>query len=422
MIALTMVAAVCLTACNSETLTKETDKTAETAKPVLKPREDVLLSKAEKEVVAGNSVFAFNLLRQVAGETRNENVMLSPLSLSLALAMLNNGAGGTTQEEIQTALGYGKITRDEANGYFRKITDAMQELDTYVQFESANSIWIADGFPVLDGFKEVNRTYFDADVRGFDLSDPAGTGKRINGWCSEKTHGLIPDILNPTDDCIMYLLNALYFKGDWTFPFDRSQTAKAPFYNPNGSTATLPTMRQTARLKYVATETFELVELPYGNSAFDMTLLLPAKNGSVASVLETLDADAWNSALSTPRQELVDIRLPRFKLEYERELIPDLKALGMTAMFNDALADFSLISPVPLFVSLVKQKTALEVNEEGAEGAAATAVGMNMTSVGEPSQPYVLAFNRPFICFIKEKSTGSIIFAGIIQNLQQEDK
>jgi serpin B len=422
LIVLLMVAG--LTACNSEAplngaggateVPIEPDPTpVETA---LKPREDILLTRAEEAVVTGNNVFAFNLLLQVAGETPDDNLLLSPLSLSLALAMLNNGANGLTQEEIQTALGYGDVTRDEVNGYFRKITDALQELDTYVRFESANSIWIAEGLPVLDAFKEVNRTYFDADVLDFDLFDPAGTVKRINDWCSEKTQGLIPELLDSPDEAVvMYLLNALYFKGNWTFPFDESLTEKAPFYNLNGATASLPTMQQTATLQYAGTETFELVELPYGNAAFDMTLLLPAADVSVDAILEKLDAEAWDNALSKLRQASVDIRLPRFKVEYSRKLNEDLKTLGMTSMFGES-ADFSLISPIDLFVSKVLQKTALEVNEEGAEGAAATVIEMK-EMLAEPIQPHVMAFNRPFIYFIKEKSTGSIVFAGIIQNL-----
>ncbi|MDR2765225.1 MAG: serpin family protein [Tannerella sp.] len=422
MIVLMMVAGAFWVACNSGEAPL-TDRTTEvpaepepTPAATLKPREDIVLTRAEEAVVAGNNAFAFNLLRQVAGETQADNLLVSPLSLSLALAMLNNGANGQTQEEIQTALGYGDVTREEANGYFRKITDAMQELDTCVRFESANSIWIAKDFPVLDAFKEVNQTYFDADVLDFDLSDPAGTVKRINDWCSEKTHGLIPQLLDAGGEAVMYLVNALYFKGSWTSPFDKSKTKEAPFHNLNGSTANLPTMQQIELLKYARTETFELVELPYGNEAFDMTLLLPATDVSAASVLETLDATAWNDVLEKRSWWEIDIRLPRFKVEYKRTLNKDLMTLGMTSMFGDA--DFSLISPFPLFVSKVLQKTALEVNEEGAEGAAATVIGMIGADLGvEPVPPPVVAFNRPFIYFIKEKSTGSILFAGIITNL-----
>ncbi|MDR2042090.1 MAG: serpin family protein [Tannerella sp.] len=425
LIVLVMLAGAFGMACNNSETPLKGGRAVETEVPkepepeatvTLKPREDIVLTRAEEAVVAGNNVFAFNLLRQVAGEAPDENLLLSPLSLSLALGMLNNGAGGQTQEEIQTALGYGDVTRDEVNGYFRKITDALQELDTYVRFESANSIWIAEELPVLEAFKEVNRTYFDADVLDFDLYDPASTVKRINGWCSEKTQGLIPKLLDDLDqEVVMYLLNALYFKGSWTLPFDKSLTEETPFSNLNGSTANRPTMKQIAPLKYAKTETFEIVELPYGNAAFDMTLLLPATGVSVASILETLDAAAWDDALLKLVQTSIDIRLPRFKVEYGRTLNGDLKTLGMTSMFG-AEADFSLIAD-SLYVSKVLQKTSLEVNEEGAEGAAATVIEMKDIMPLEPIQPYVLEFNRPFAYFIKEKSTGSIVFAGIIQNL-----
>lgn len=417
-----MVVAILLVACNSgETLlTGETVPVTEVEEPEpageMKPREDIVLTAAEKTVVAKNSVFALNLFRQVADEAQDDNLLVSPLSLSLALAMLNNGANGVTQEEIQTVLGYGDVTREEANGYFRKIIDALQELDTYVRFESANSIWIPDENFLLKAFQETNQTYFDAEALTFNPLDPEGAVKQINEWCSEKTNGLIPNLLSGEEMAMMYLLNALYFKGSWMFPFDEALTDEAPFYNRNGSTANLPTMQLTASLQYAKEETFELVELPYGNAAFDMTLLLPAENASVTSILEELDAVAWDNALAKLHWETIDIRLPRFKVEYSRSLIEDLKALGMTTVFSDA--DFSLISPTPLVISFVKQKNFLEVNEEGAEGTAATAIGMEVLLYddGPEFQPQVVAFNRPFIYFIKEKSTGSIIFFGIIQN------
>ncbi|MDR1455155.1 MAG: serpin family protein [Tannerella sp.] len=384
----------------------------------LTPREDIVLTRGEQAVVTANHVFAFDLLRRVSGDEPESNLLISPLSLSLAMAMLNNGADGATQAEIQQALGGGDLTHEDINGYFRKIVTAMQELDPSVSFESANSIWAAEWFPILETFIEINRTCFDAEARNF--SDVAAGIKQINDWCNEKTHGMIPKVLDDGDEGVVYLLNALYFKGPWTLPFDESLTKDAPFAHQNGATSPVPMMRfeGPVQLMYGRTETFELLELPYGNEAFGMTLLLPAEGVSAASVVEGLDAAAWDAALSGMHAAKVEVRLPRFKTDYTRVLNEDLKALGIKSMFEDA--DFSLLTPEPLTVSIVLQKTAIELKEEGTEAAAVTLiimVGALLGGGGGPAVIPVVEFNRPFIYFIKEKSTGSIVFSGIIQNL-----
>jgi serpin B len=408
MILSTMIAAACLTACDSNI-----DGTDEP----LKPRHDIVLTLAEQSVVAGNNAFAFDLLRTVTAGDDNGNILLSPLSLTLALAMLDNGADGTTHDEIRSALGFGDASRDDANGYFRKMVDALAGADNRVTFESANSLWISDRLTVYDAFKTVNRDAFDAEALAFSSADPAGTVKRINDWCAARTYNLIPQLLDSADPgIVMYLVNALYFKARWTHRFDRSLTAKSAFHNLDGTTSSPQTMRQTTNPNYLATDAFEMVELPYGNESFALTLLLPAEGTTPASVIDALDAEIWNDCLAKLYGRPVDIRLPRFKVEYARLLNSDLKALGMATMFGPA-ADFSLISPQPLEVSLVLQKTFITVDEEGTEAAAATVI-KGVTSPGPSPQPIVLAFDRPFIYFITERSTGSIIFAGLTNSLK----
>jgi serpin B len=383
-------------------------------------RQDIPLTKNEQGIVQGNNAFAFQLLQTVARNGKEgENILVSPLSASLALAMLSNGAGGVTQGEIQAALGYGDGTRDDMNGYFRKMITAMRELDADVSFESANSIWIARGFPVLLPFKEVNQTYYEAEIRNEDFNK--ATLDLINAWCAEKTHGNIPEILKAIDPgSALYLLNALFFKGAWATPFDRELTKEVPFHNQDGATPNVPMMDYglVANLIYSKEESFELTELPYGNGAFSMVFLLPQEGVSPASVIDNLSAPVWESCLSKSYLSRVKIRLPRFKVAYERALKDDLMALGMESMFNEH-ADFSLVSQIPLVVSSVLQKTTLEVNEEGAEASAATVIQMITTSDGgfsvDPVQ--TIKIDRPFIYLIKENSTGSIFFAGVIRNL-----
>jgi serpin B len=386
-------------------------------------RKDIELTKAERQIVEKNNLFAFDLLKAVSkNEKKENNILISPLSASLALAMLNNGAAGLTQEEIQGVLGYGDITRDEMNGYFQKMLEAMQEIDPLTVFKSANSIWIKQQFPVLAPFIEVNKTYYDAEIRNEDFADPATVGL-INGWCSDNTEGKIPEIIDEiSPDAVMFLVNALYFKGKWSAPFDKSKTKNELFHNQNGSAPLIPTMNQTTDVDCYKGEDFTLAEFPYGNQAFSMVFLLPDEGVSLSSIVEKMDAQIWQQSLREMGNVRIPVKIPRFKTEYERELNEDLEEMGMQSMFNPFSADFTLIHPTaPLYVAFVKQKTFAEVNEEGTEAAAVTVVGMYYTSL-PPVVPNVTKFfvDRPFHYFIKELSTGTIFFIGEMRNMEAE--
>lgn len=390
--------------------------------PPLIARQDINLTEMEKQVALQNNSFAFKLLQTVyADEKPDPNIILSPLSASLALSMLNNGAAGETQKEIQDALGYGNISREELNSYAQKMMKALVGLDTRAVFENANSIWINEEFPVLEAFKEVNQTYYGAEIRNEDFCNPA-TLDLINGWVNEKTHAKIPEILDEiSTEAVMYLINALYFKGYWTTPFEEELTTNITFHNLDGTSPALPTMKASVfGSYYVKKESCSLLELPFGNEAFSMVVLLPDEDASLSDIVGKINTDWWNDYLSAKHDYSVRVQLflPRFKVEYDRGLIEDFKALGMTSMFTP-MADFTLIHPTAsLEATKVKQKTFIEVNEKGMEAAAATVIGMEVTSTGDPITYIDLHVDRPFLIFFKEKSTGSIIFTGIIRNLQ----
>jgi serpin B len=386
-------------------------------------RKDIELTKAEWQIVEKNNLFAFDLLKTVSkNEKKENNILISPLSASLALAMLNNGAANLTQEEIQGVLGYGDITRDEMNGYFQKMLEAMQEIDPLTVFKNANSIWIEQQFPVLTPFVEVNKNYYGAEIRNEDFSNPATVGL-INNWCSDNTEGKIPAIMKETSSAaVMYLINALYFKGKWSAPFDKSKTKNEFFYNQDGSSPLIPTMNQTTDIHCYKGEDFTLAEFPYGNNAFSMVFLLPDEGISLSSVVEKMDAQIWQQSLWQMRNAHIPVKIPRFKIEYERLLNDDLKEMGMQSMFAPT-ADFTLIHPTaPLCVSFVKQKTFAEVNEEGTEAAAVTIIGVEMAAPGPPSAPPITEFyvDRPFLYLIKELSTGTIFFIGEMRNMKAE--
>jgi serpin B len=383
-------------------------------------RRNIELTNAERQIVEKNNLFAFDLLRTVSkNEEKENNILISPLSASLALAMLNNGADGLTQEEIQGVLGYGDITRDEMNGYFQKMLDAMQEIDPQTTFRSANSIWIEQQFQVLAPFIEVNKTYYGAEIRNEDFSNPTTVGL-INHWCSDNTEGKIPKIIDGiSPGSLMYLINALYFKAAWTVPFDKGKTKGEAFHNLNGHTPLIPTMNNELEIYYSKGDDYTLAELPYGNEAFSMIFLLPDNGVSLSSIVEKSDAQTSLNVLMDRKK--IPIKIPRFKIEYERELKKDLIEMGMQSMF--ANADFTLINPtVGLSVSMVLQKTFAEINEEGTEAAAITAIDMITSAGPDSSRPEIKEFyvDRPFLYFIKEKSTGTIFFIGEMRNMKAE--
>jgi serpin B len=401
---------VILAACQSGN-----DLQTEKEKPDRVERQDIPLTKAEENIVKGNNAFGFNLLQALSEEEKKGNIFISPLSASLALGMLNNGAAGITSEEIRSALGYEGISTEDLNGYFQKMLATLTTLDPEVTLESANSIWIRNNFQVLPAFIEVNQNSYEATVSHADFSDPATLGL-INGWCAEKTHGKIDEILTEIpSDVMIYLLNALYFKGLWTDPFEKSQTKDAPFANENGRKSIVPMMRQEVQMNYARNDLVEMVEATYGNEAFSMVFMLPVEGATLSGVVENL-ASVWSDCLAGLSLCTIQLGIPRMELEYEAKFNSALKKLGMVSMFG--AADLSGIQPGSnLFVSMVKQKTTLEVNEEGSEATAVTVVAISESASIVTPAPIPFILNRPFLVFIKEKSTGAILFEGLIRGL-----
>ncbi|MDR0995977.1 MAG: serpin family protein [Tannerella sp.] len=391
--------------------------------PTIKTRQDVPLTKAEEQVVDGNNAFAFKLFNMVVqNDQANPNVFLSPFSAEVALAMLDNGAGGVSRSEIQAALGY--ASTDDMNTCFQKILAAMKDIDTEVTFETANSIWIKNNFPVLQPFIDTNKSYYGAEVQNADFSDPQ-TLSNINQWCSQQTAGKIPSILdNINPDDVIYLINALYFKGDWTSKFDQAKTTTKAFHNEDGTSSQVDMMAQTHDFAYGENEQAQFVELPYGNGAFSMVVILPKEGQSLSSVEGTLDAEQWGEMQNAMSNGEVNVQFPRFQMEYERTLNDDLDALGLHSIFSPETADFSNLSAKArsetsdinnqVYVSMVKQKTYIKVDENGTEAAAATVVGGTGATAAPPKTFYV---DRPFLYLIKEKSTGTIFFIGAVRQL-----
>ena len=365
------------------------------------------LSAAEVEIIGASNRFAFDLLAQA--NRAGDNLFLSPLSASMALAMTMNGAAGETWNQMRDVLGFGNLAEEEINASYESLLELIIGLDPAVETAIGNSVWTRQGFPVHSDFLNSVRESFDAEVAELDFANPAAS-VRINEWVKAATNGRIEGIVPAVipSKVVMYLINAIYFKGSWTFRFDSSETRPEPFYLDDGSTRTVPLMSLRGELPYQDNSRFQAVDLPYGGRAFSMTLLLPLQGLSVDSLAATLDAAAWEDIADGFHDRDVQLFLPRFRMAYERTLNDDLTALGMVDAFDDLRADFTRMSPVDgLFISRVKQKSWVDVNEEGTEAAAATKVSMAVVSSG----PVVRA-DRPFLFFIRERLSGTILFAG----------
>jgi serine protease inhibitor len=371
------------------------------------------LTKKSLELLEADNAFGLDLFSEVMSETETgENVMISPLSVALALGMTLNGAATTTREAMEQALRLQGFTQEEINQGYKSIIDQLLDLDPKVIMEIANSIWYRDDFSVLEDFIHTNQEYFYAEIRSLDFSAP-GAKDIINGWVSEKTHEKIREIIDEIPaQTVMYLINAIYFKGMWTFEFDPEDTGLKPFYPAEGPSFNALAMRQETELNYYHNDLFQLVELPYGDRNFSMLVFLPSAGKSCSDILAGMDNDSWNSWTGQLAETDVLVQLPKFKFETFKLLNEYLSSMGMEIAFTDA-ADFTGINPAGnLYISRVLHKTYIDVNEEGTEAAAVTAVEVGFTSVGPNPGPVRFIADRPFLFAIRENSTGSILFMG----------
>lgn len=382
----------------------------------------VELRRAETEMVKSDQQFAFEFFANVFdAEAADEdaNFMVSPFSLSMALAMVWNGADGETKKAIQETLKMGDYTDEEVNGYYNKLKEAFVKTDPSTKLSIANSIWTNQYVEIKPDFIHTNERYYDATVQAVDFTD-SGTKDRINQWASDNTNGLIREVIKETKkEDLMYLLNALYFKGIWTSEFEPKDTSKRLFTYENGVKKNVDMMQQTDKFNYTADETLQAVQLPYGNQAFSMIVLLPQEGKTLQDGTTELQKPGyWANITGGLRNAEVDLYLPKFKTEYSKKLNEVLQQMGMGLAFTNA-ADFSRMSDLSAKISLVKQDTYVSTDESGTEAAAVTTVGMELTSL--PSQPQKVIFNanKPFIYVIQENSTGAILFTGAVKDFEE---
>jgi len=374
------------------------------------------LTTTEQKLVGASNTFSFALWNELAVTQRDSNVFISPLSASFALGMILNGAANQTFDQMRTALQVEGLSQEDINAGYKSLIALLTSLDPTVTMQIANSVWYRQGFTVNQSFIDSVGTYFGAKAQGLDFSDPASL-TTINSWVSQQTSGRIPTILDHiSPDDVMFLINALYFKGSWRQQFDPAATTDGIFTTSSGARQPMRLMHRHASMLYMEGPTYKAVDLPYGNGAFTMTVVLPNPTADIETLSAGLSEANWRTLTSSFDSAEVDLAMPKFQLTWERVLNSDLNALGMVIPFQDGLADFTRMSPMGnrLYVSFVRQKTFVNVDEEGTEAAAVTAGGISTTSMPAYKTFWV---DRPFLFVIRERLSGTVLFMGKIARM-----
>jgi len=377
------------------------------------PKEIMLPAQSAQMISYGNK-FGLDLFNRVA-KVDDENLMLSPLSANIALSMLLNGSDSNTFLQIRDMLGYNDLTIEQINDVYKSLVSQLLSVDPSVKLAIANAVWAKKDFEVKVPFMESMKNTFDAHIQSLDFSLPSSLAT-INKWASDNTFGKIPKVLDEiSPDMVMFLMNALYFKGNWSYQFDKNKTQDEIFNLSDGSQVNVPMMHLTADANIYKCEDFKALELYYGRKNFSMIVILP--NGSISEFYDKFSMESWNDlsscfATSAPIKEL-QISLPKFKFSYEKKLNDALIDMGMKDAFDASTANLTGISDKDLYVDFVKQNTFVEVNEAGTEAAAVTTIGIRETSVGDDTEFNV---NKPFIFAIRERTTNTILFIGKVNN------
>ncbi|NET38383.1 MAG: serpin family protein [Cyanothece sp. SIO1E1] len=377
--------------------------------------EDQQTLAAKAKLVEADAAFSIDLFKQIHSNDSSSNIFISPLSVSMALGMTMNGATGNTLTEMQTTLGFSDLSQEEINKGYKSLKNQLENADESIEFDVVNSVWARDGLIMKEEFRDAVQTYFEAETATKDFNDPR-TKDEINDWVSEKTNERITqivDFISPED--VMFLVNAVYFNGNWKNKFDPEKTQEYEFRLNNTDYVTIDMMSQQNEAAYLINEDLAMLELPYGNESFSMLFIRSANpeksiDDLLTNQLSSESLKEWTSNLTTGQ---VNYFIPKLELEYKRQMIKDLMGLGMQEVFtNNAELNNLFVEVDNLFVSSILHKTFLKMDEEGTEAAGVTAVTVGVTSL--PPPPPSIIFNEPYLIILREKSTGVIAFIGKI--------
>ena len=370
----------------------------------------------DTNVVTANTQFGFDLFNEIRKTERDKNIFISPLSISIALAMTLNGASGETEQAMANTLQLQGLGSEAINPGYAGLRQALQVADPKVILTIANSLWARQDVPFKQDFLQRNTEFFGAEVSTLDFTDP-NTLPTINQWVNTNTNGKITKILDEINpDMVLFLINAIYFKGTWQTEFDPSRTRDGTFYLATGDEKQIPMMTRTGDYPYYENyeAKFQVISLPYGDGRMSMYIFLPYRESDINTFLDGLNTENWERWMSQLREQEIFLSMPKFKLEYEKTLNNPLVSLGMGIAFAPGLADFSQMADLEalgknLYIGEVLHKAVVEVNEEGTEAAAVTSVGIRATSA-----PPAFMADRPFFFAIRDNETETILFMGTV--------
>ena len=389
--------------------------------PVASPSSDLPASPSSQlssDVTFAHNGLGFDLFKTLLKTGGENNVVISPTSIALALSMTYNGASESTKLAMAKTLKIETIDIKKLNEESANLIKLLSNPDPQVTLSIANSIWTRKGITFLQSFLTTNTTYYNAQIQSLDFSLPTAADT-INAWVSKNTKEKIPTIVDkPIDSSIvMYLINAIYFYGTWTNEFDATLTKIMPFTLTDKSRIQHLLMKQERKdFLYQETTNFQAVQLAFGkNKRLSMVIMLPKT--TLSSFLGQLTHSTWNSWMKSFLPMEGTVLLPKFKIEYKASLKNPLLTLGMVPAFSSETADFSgMRTQKDLFISDVIHKTYIDVNEKGTEAAAATVVGMVGTAAGPAKKTFVMEVNKPFFFAIADNQSGEILFMGVINN------
>jgi len=375
---------------------------------------DIELTAQEQQKVGTDNQFSLKLFRTSAtGISNNQNLFMSPLSVSMAFGMLANGSNGQTQTDIYKTMNFDGFDEGTINTFYNKLTTGLPAIDPDASISIANFIWNKKGLTILPQFLQTNTTFYKAGVQSLDFKSPLAV-QTINNWVNDNTKGKIPKIINVIpDNIVMYLINAIYFKDEWDQQFDKAKSHQQAFYLANASTIQSNFMQGEVNIKTSIDDLGSMIELPYKDNKFSMVIMQPRNSHTFTDLVAGLDTTRWNALIHNLHNNRAKLIMPKFKFSYEDLLNAKLVNMGMSLAFSDN-ADFSRIDGKrDLLISEVKHKAFVEVSEEGTEAAAVTSIGIGTTSA---PQVVNLTLDHPFIFMIREVKTGLILFTGIMNN------
>jgi serine protease inhibitor len=379
------------------------------------PASAVSPTPAPVDVAAAGNAFGFGLLKAVQKDHPKDNIVISPVSAALNLSMVLNGATGETAAQMQKALALEGMDLAAINAANAELITGLRTPTQDVELSVFNSIFTDKNRAPLraDYIADVQRWY-KAEVQDLDFSSPDAPGT-INGWADKATHGRIPKVIDTIDPmAIALLLNAVYFKGQWTHKFDKAKTHDKPFTLADGTSKTVPLMAQSGKFEFFASPAIQAIRLPYGKGDLAMDVFLPAQKSSLAVLEGELTPQTWQAWQQQFVKRSGSIELPRLELKNNYDLNGPLQALGMVRAFSAQTAQFPKMSERPVSISSVKQFTYLKVDEQGSEAAAVTTTEITMTAVRPEEPPFNMIVDRPFLCAIEDRRSHALLFIGAI--------